>query len=151
MEPRAKLRHVRSRMKPGVLTLHGFLGSDRRSLEEMLREDDALVARLGLTHDVIARRLRHFTDLALQGFGTPIREGEFEVVIHEPRGGWLECPFGESGRYRKGEVRLKNLRIGQELVWTPLLVHLIGRHGFYEGRGSRYRLDPERVKEVLEL
>ena len=137
-------------MRPGVVSLHGFLGDDPRSLREILDEDDALVRRLGISHAEIAERLGHFMDLALSGFGAAMREGDFEVVIHEVKGA-MECPFGDLGRFRKGEIQLANLKTGEALTFTPLQVHLIGEHGFYEGKGSPYRLDPEAVASVLGL
>ena len=44
------MQRVIERMKPGVLSLHGFLGADRRSLEEILDADASTVAGLGTTH-----------------------------------------------------------------------------------------------------
>ena len=150
MERSEFLRAAEKRMKPGVISLHGFLGPDKRPLEDILADDDSAVRRLGLTHEQIAERLAHFTHLALSGYGTPMREGPFEVVAHEERG-FVRSPFGELSRFRKGEIRLTNLSAGDTLTWTPLLVHMIRNHGFYEGIGAVYRLEPETVKRVLGL
>jgi len=144
------LRRVEKRLRPGVVSLHGFIGDDKRRLHEILDADNATVERLGLTHRSIADRLNHFTRLAMSGYGTPKRQGDFEAVVTETRG-WLGCPFGDQGVFRKGEIALTNLTTGRTLLWTPLLVHLIGVHGFYEGKGSRYRIDPEDARTVLEL
>ncbi|MFH0964395.1 MAG: hypothetical protein V2A58_10335 [Planctomycetota bacterium] len=150
MEPSDFLRDVEKRMKPGVISLRGFLGDDARPLEEILAADDAAIRRLGLTHERIAERLAHFTHLALAGYGTPMREADFEVVADEARG-YVRSPFGDLQRFRKGEIRLTNLATGDTLTWTPLLVHMIRNHGFYEGKGAVYRLDPDKVKRVLQL
>lgn len=139
---------VMARMRPGAVSLRGFLGDDARDLAEILREDDETVHALGLTHAQIAETLDEFTALAASGYGTPRREGPFEVVIEEARG-FVPCPFGDPGRFRKGEVRLTSQDTGETLVWTPLLVHMIAAHGFYEGKGSPYRLEPETAKRVL--
>jgi hypothetical protein len=48
-------------------------------------------------------------------------------------------------------VFLTNLRTGDEMVWTALNVHLIREHGFYEGRGSPFRIDPAQAKRALGL
>ena len=141
---------VLARMRPGAVSLRGFLGDDPRNLAEILREDDEAVRALGLTHAQITETLEELTILAASGYGTPRREGCFEVVIEEARG-FVRCPFGDPGRFRKGEVRLTNQDTGETLVWTPLIVHMIAAHGFYEGKGSPYRLEPETVKRVLGL
>lgn len=137
-------------MQPGALTLEGFLGTDDRDLEEILRADDEAVRDLGLSHARIAAELEELTELAREGFGTPCDKGHFKVVLEEPLGGWVQCPY-EHRRFRKGEVTLTNINNGKSIVWTPMQVHMIGEHGFYEGRGSRYRLEPEEIKKVLEL
>jgi len=139
---------VMARMRPGAVSLRGFLGDDTRDLATILREDDEAVRALGLTHAQIADALGKLTALAASGYGTPRRDGPFEVVIEEARG-FVPCPFGDPSRSRKGEVRLTNRDTGATLVWTPLLVHMIAAHGFYEGRGSHYRLEPETLKRVL--
>ena len=144
------LRRVQERMQPGVITLDGFLGDDTRDLAEIISEDDQAVRALGITHQQIAERLAHFTALAYSGYGTPRRENDFEAVVSDTRG-WLRCPFGHRGRFRKGEVRLRNLHRGEILVWTPIQVHLIAEHGFYEGKGGHYRMEPEQAKKMFEL
>ena len=35
--------------------------------------------------------------------------------------------------------------------FTPLSVHLIRAHGFYEGKGARYRLAPRTIAAMLRL
>jgi len=144
------LRRVQERMRAGAVSMHGFLGTDKRPLARILQEDDATVRALGLTHSQIAERLAHFTEIALRGYGTPMKEGDFEVVIKEVRGR-VQCPFGDLGHFRKGEVRLTDLKTGKTLLWSPLVVHMIGEHGFYEGERALYRVEPEEAKEVLGL
>ncbi|HNT37068.1 MAG TPA: hypothetical protein PKH07_18910 [bacterium] len=143
------LESVQMEMQPGVLTLEGFLGTDSRSLAEIVQADDAEVQRLGLTHERIAERLTQLTQMALQGFGTPQKGDEFSVVCSEAIGGWVRCPFRDKGRFRKGEIVLTDKNSGRMLTWTPLSVHLIEEHGFYQGRGSHYRLEPSLLKEML--
>jgi len=46
---------------------------------------------------------------------------------------------------------LKKMASGENLVWSDLTIHLIEEHGFYQGKGSPYRLDPSEVKRILEL
>lgn len=149
MENLLDFESVQRRMQPGILALEGFLGTDSRSLEEILSADDNEVRRLGLTHEGIARRLSELTTMALRGYGTPQLGENFSIVCSEAIGGWVRCPFGDRGRFRKGEIVWTHTPSGRTLVWTPLSVHLIEKHGFYQGRGSRYRLEPLALKEIL--
>jgi len=138
------LRMAERQMEPGVVSLHGFLGQDQRSLEEILKEDDELVRTLGSSHKALAEFMRRWTDVALTGFGSPVRRGSIEAVIREVRG-TMACPFGDRSDFRKGEICLTDLESGERIVWTPLQIHMVGEHGFYEGKGSPYRLEPEEL------
>ncbi len=130
----------------------GFLGRDTRKLIEILTADQAEVNALGLTHGDIARRLREITDAARRGWGEdPVCvEEKFLVRVQEARGS-LPCPWGHPGLYGKSHVELKNSRTGEVLVWSELAIHLIEEHGFYQGQGSPYRLEPAAIKRVLEM
>jgi len=143
-------KRIRKRMEPGMMSLHGFLGKDRRKLRDILRADRETVDRLGITHQAIASSLAELTALASSGLGAPRRKGDLVVVMREARG-FVRCPFGDPRHVRKGEVQLTNTVSGETLLWTPLSVHMIDAHGFYEGKGSRYRMEPEEAAEVLGL
>ncbi len=146
-----ELDRVEQNMRPMCLCAEGFLGDDPRRLIEILTEDQGTVNSLGLSHEVIAQRLRAITEEARGGWGDPVVvEGKFEVQAHEARGK-MPCPWGHPGLYPKTHVRLKKMGTGEELVWSDLAIHLIEAHGFFQGRGSPYRLDPSNVKRILEL
>jgi len=40
---------------------------------------------------------------------------------------------------------------GEEIRWTELQIHLIEAHGFYEGKGSVWRVSPSKLGRVLGL
>jgi len=142
---------AQARMAPGRITRDGFLGSDRRALIEIIEQDRNAVARLGLTNQQIADRLDYLTEHGKAGLGTWVLvEGDLEVRVESVRGG-LPCPWGHKGLYPKMNVFLRNLTTGEELVWTGMQIHLVREHGFYEGKGSPFRLDPERVARALGL
>jgi hypothetical protein len=146
-----ELDRVEQSMRPMCLCAEGFLGDDPRRLIEILTEDQGTVNSLGLSHQVIAQRLRAITEEARGGWGDPVVvEEKFEVEVHEARGK-ISCPWGHPGLYPKTHVRLRKMETGDELVWSDLTIHLIEAHGFYQGRGSSYRLDPSKVKRTLEL
>ena len=63
---------VQAAMQPGVITRDGFLGDDRRKLVEILIEDDAQVARMGLSHERIAQRMRELRERGCAGLGETV-------------------------------------------------------------------------------
>jgi hypothetical protein len=145
------LKMVQDRMRPGLIARDGFLGTDRRQLLEILEEDQNAVAGLGLRHEQIAERMAYFTEAGKKGLGTTVTVDEnYEVRVQSVRG-MLPCPWGHKGLCPKVNVFLTNLRTGDEMVWTALNVHLIREHGFYEGRGSPFRIDPAHAKRALGL
>lgn len=136
-------------MRPGAITHDGFLGTDPRKLADILAEDQALVARLGLTHPAIAARMLELQEAGKAGLGLPTRvPPHFEVTVEDVRG-MLPCPFGHEGLYPKVNVTVRNLSLGREVAFTDLQRHLIDAHGFYQGRGSTYRIEPAELIAVL--
>ncbi len=142
---------VLERMAPGVLSRHGFLGQDRRSLGEVLAADQAEVDRLGLTHEEIAAALRQVLEAARRALGRPVEVRDNLSAVYYEALGRIPSPWPGEGVFPKGEVELKETPSGKTVRFTPLSVHLIETHGFYEGRGSRYRLEPSGVARMLGL
>jgi len=145
------LNAVEERMRSGFITREGFLGTDARRLLDILTQDQAEVNRLGLEHQQIADKLKHLLEKGREGLGTDVLvEDKFLVWADDVRGK-LPCPWGHKGLYPKTNVRVKNLENNEKIVFTGLQIHMIEAHGFYEGRGSSFRLDPEKLKRVLDL
>ncbi len=151
MKQSAKDDIIQSQMRPGVITRDGMLGEDRRNLCDILEADDAAVRRLGLTHAAIAARMRALRDAGARGLGLPIGAlDHFEVRVDSVRGK-LPCPFRHQGMFPKEFVEVRNVRSGEQAMFTELNMHLIEAHGFYEGLGSAYRQEPETLARVLEI
>jgi len=144
-----QLQAVVARMAPGALCREGFLGSDCRALEEILVADGAAVAALGLTHGEIADRLSDVYQAAVAGLGTRVDIADGVTAAWREAMGRIPCPWPGDGTFAKGEVVVEDAGSGRGFVFTALSVHLIRRHGFYQGRGSRYRLEPEHLAAVL--
>ena len=142
-------RKIAERMAPGVLCREGFLGADTRPLGEILDADNSTVAGLDLTHEQIAARLGEVLRQAVAGLGTTVRVGQGLTCIHREAMGRIPCPWGRCGTFPKGQAELTEAATGRTLCFTPLSVHLIAAHGFYQGRGSRYRMEPDRLAPVL--
>ena len=151
MKQTVQLAKIQETMQPGIITRDGFLGTDRRNLIDILVEDDAAVKRMDLTHETIARRMIDLRDAGFRGLGNFISVApHFEVRVDSVRGK-LPCPFGDPGIFPKTNTTVKNLDTGKTVTFTDLHIHLIWSHGFYEGKGSPFRLEPEELASVLEV
>ncbi|MHC4479388.1 MAG: hypothetical protein ACYS8K_00795 [Planctomycetota bacterium] len=151
MKQPPKLKVVQANMREGLIARDGFLGTDTRALVEILDHDDNVVKSLGLTHWQIAQRMDHFTQEGRKGLGTTVEvDGNYEVRVQSVRGA-IPCPWGHKGLYPKVNVWLKNLTTDDEMIWTALNSHLIQEHGFYQGIGSPFRIDPVEAKRALGL
>ena len=150
MKQTVQMQKAQERMAPGVITRDGFLGEDRRDLGDILLTDDASVKALGLEHEALARRMVELRDAGMAGLGEFVDVApHFEVRVDSVRGR-LPCPFGDPGIFPKTNITVRNRRTGREITYTDLHIHLVRVHGFYEGRGSPYRLEPKNLAEVLE-
>jgi len=145
-------KRIQERMQPGQLTRDGMLGTDKRSIPEIIDADNATVMRIGLTHRDIADRLQSLQEAARERLGDTLVVGVvYEVRADEARG-ILPCPFGHpGGRFRKCVTYLKHLPTGQTLQWTDLGIHMIRDHGFYEGKGSPFRLEPAEIAHIFAI
>jgi hypothetical protein len=151
MKQTVQMWEIQERMKPGVITRDGFLGKDRRNLIDILQEDDAEVKRRNLTHKQIAERMVQFREAGKMGLGEFISvPPHFEVRVDSVRGK-LPCPFKHPGLIRKTNIMVRNLQSNREITYTDMHIHMIGEHGFYEGRGSSFRLDVKDIVETLEI
>ena len=151
MKQTEQMKEIQERMKPGVITLDGFLGADERNLIDILVEDDAEVKRLSLTHEKIAARMQELRDAAKEGLGDLVSVApHFEVSVDIARGK-LPCPFGHRGLIRKTIIKVKNLEKDREITYTDLNIHMIKEHGFYQGKGSLFRVDLCDLVDILEI
>lgn len=142
---------IQAQMQKGVITLDGFLGDDGRKLVDIIAADTLTVHTRGTTHRAIAEKMEHFRNLGLEGLGNFITLDEhFEVKVETIRG-LLPSPFGGAGMYGKVNTTVVNKRVGRTITYTDLHIHFIADHGFYEGIGSPFRLDPDALIEILEV
>lgn len=137
--------------KPGKITKEGFLGDDIRHIHNIIEEDTHTVTRLGVSTQQIADRLQYFIEEGKKGLESVVDLGDYTTYVRWSRG-MLPSPFSDPKRlYHKIVATVVNKKLQKELKYTQLNVHMIRDHGFFEGRGSVFRLEPEEVVEVLEI
>ena len=142
---------IQENMQPGILTAHGFIGDDTRNIKEIIEEDNKNILSLDLSHSDIADRLQYFTDLAVMELGnSKLVDNDFIVLIDDHRR-TLPCPFRDNYKAVKRNTRLENTKLGKTIYWSDLNIHMIREHGFYEGKGSFFRIDTKEIAEILGL
>ncbi len=149
MDPSQTTTALEQRLRPGADSHLGFLGSDER-LAEVLAADDELVRRLGLTHAIIAQRLENIFSRVHYPTTEPTPIDQWNVSGTAYRG-FQACPWEKNAQYGSWDLTIENRRTGERLQCPGLIAHLIGEHGFYEGKQSPYRVDPELLARVLDL
>jgi len=136
-------------MRSSKLVMGGFLGPDKRRLYDVIEEDLSVVWHLGYSVEDLGQRMQDLTQAGIEGMGCPMLvENKLEVCVEEHKG-MNVCPWPHKGVYRKRITTVKRLDSGKTLRWTDLGIHMIRRHGFFEGRGSHYRIEPRELIAVI--
>lgn len=139
---------IQQNMQEGRFSRDGFLGEDNRSFEQIITEDAQVLLALGVTTEQLAARLSLLTQEGLKGMGEWVLSQGFDIKVDEYMGK-IPCPYRDH-RAAKRQTTLKNSQ-GDTLCYTDLGVHLIEKHGFFQGKGSEYRLEPALLARFLGL
>jgi len=143
-------KKILDNFKPGKITKDGFLGDDKRHVHDIIQEDLRILSKLGFEVDEIADRLQYFIEEGKKGLETKVDLADFTVQISWDRG-LLPCPFGEPRRHHKIIATLFNKKLNKKIEYSQLNVHLIKEHGFFLGKGSKFRLEPEELMSFLNV
>lgn len=136
------------KMKAGGISAQGFLGDDKRSLADIIEADAEAFRRHKLDRDGVADFLEELRDKGQKGLGEPISIGGRWVVSSGDARGTLPCPWGD-GVFHKNSIQVFDEQNGIELVYSDLSIHLLREHGFCQGKGSPFRLDPADLAGVM--
>jgi hypothetical protein len=143
------IRHLEVLLRNSPLVRGGFLGHDERPLEEILQADMDTLLRLGVTAGQIAQRMTELTTIGKSRLGAPVSVPPHLTISGEEYKGRIDCPWPNCSRFDKCVTTACHGDLGQCLRWTDLNIHLIGEHGFFEGRGSAFRLEPDDLIRFL--
>lgn len=144
------MKEIEKLLQAGELSMDGFMGTDTRSLQDIVDGDSRVLRELGLDCVKVADRLRELSAAGEDILERPkLVEDRYEISVRGDRGP-MPDPFG-GPPLRKGDTLLKDHKTGKELRWNELAIAMIRQHGFFSGQGSHYRLDPRELAEVLGL
>ncbi len=141
-------------MRPGALSTAGFLGKEERLLDVLTADNRHVVEELKLTHQDLARPLLILGAVAARD---AVKEPK-EVVYHGKKfrvkatifKATVRSPF-EDGTKTSCETTVENLGNGKKVTYSLLVPQMIERYGFYEGKGTRFRVEPRTIVEVFDF
>ena len=150
-----KIASLEKDMRPGAASRAGFLGKGERLLDVLALDNAYVIDELGLTHQELARHLRL---VGAVGLKLRINKGPTEFTYHgrkykvkvECFRGYQDSPF-EDGTKTNCNATLWNLGNGKQIHYSLLVPEMIVRYGFYEGKGTPYRVDPRAVLAVFDF
>lgn len=162
MRESPQMQKLEEILRSSKLVAGGFMGSDSRIVSEIVDADAAEVSRLGLTIVQVAARMQAITDIAKAGLGNWVKvDDKRQAVVAEAKGS-IVCPWPHLGRYAKRVTTLELIRsglplrlpsqdgaAGDTIRWSDLNIHLIAEHGFFEGRGSAFRIEPAKLIKII--
>lgn len=129
-------------LKSSKFSASGFMGTDKRNLWEIIDADATEVARSGRTMEEIAVRMQQITDAGALGLGEWVALSESMRVMVDDNRGIVPCPWPHRVRCLKRITTISDSETGIRLRWSELNIHLIRAHGFFEGKGSPFRIEP---------
>ena len=145
---------LEKQMRPGAPgeagSYAGFLGQTERLLQVMADDNRLVVENVELTHQDLAR------PLLLLGYFARKQRGEKEVKLGDltfkvrarKYNGTQDSPF-KDGTDTDTDVTVINTHTGYGLSYSLLVPQMIERYGFYEGKGTSYRVSPKMIIDVL--
>ncbi len=139
---------VQENLRAGILARDGFLGEDGRPFPQIILDDAEELGVKGTTSRELGEEMRRLTRLAIENNGAA-QADSFQVDVEEYMGR-ISCPFRDH-RAAKRNTTVTDIRTGKTMSWSDLTIHLVMEHGFFQGIGAPYRLDPAELAEFLKL
>jgi hypothetical protein len=133
-------------------SVSGFLGSNDKLLDVLIKDNDYVRNELGLSHRKLAEPLKiinHALDKWILP-GTPFLFHGNIYMLHETVTHGFQCSpfFDDDSPYCSRALVVYNLSAGELLSFSTLAPYLIEKYGFYEGNVP-YRVDPKNIVSVF--
>jgi len=149
MKESPQMRKLETILRSSKLVAGGFMGTDTRSSSEIIEADAALISRSGFTAKQTAARMQEITDISKVALGNWVDLDENRRARVDEAKGVIVCPWPHPGRFAK-RVTIVNLIESDETIhWSDLNIHLIAEHGFFEGKGSTFRIEPDILAKII--
>jgi hypothetical protein len=148
---------LEKQMRPGAPgeegSKAGFLGPAESLLAVLAADNELVVDKLKLTHQDLARPLLLIGYYAKEHAYSKPMEVEYGTlrlkVSSKQYKGYQHSPFHDRTK-TDTDVTVVNTRTGQSLTYSLLVPHMIERYGFYEGHGTKYRVEPKDIISLLQ-
>jgi hypothetical protein len=149
MKQSPDMQRLEETLRSSELAAGSFMGDDPRSVTEVIEADAAALFSLGATVEQLGARMKEITAAAEQGLGNWVRlEGALEAKLDEARG-LIPCPWPHQERFYKRVTTVRRAGTERTARWSDLSLHLIAAHGFFQGRGSAFRVEPAEIVGIL--
>jgi hypothetical protein len=142
---------LHQKLKSSKFSAQGFMGSDRRPVDEIIAADRRVLNHKGVSIEMLVEALARAYQKAQRALGAEVTIRPGVVAVFHESMGRVPSPFKGDGVFAKGEAVVTELASGQHIILTQLGIALIERHHFFQGIGSRYRIDPETALHILGL
>jgi hypothetical protein len=136
-------------LRSSKLVAGGFLGSDKRTVSEIIDADLTELSKSRYTIEQVADRMQEITNTAIAGLGTwVIIDKSRQAKVDEAKGK-LPCPWPHLARFAKRITILRHAEFDETIMWSDLNIHLIAEHGFFEGKDSDFRIEPGKLIAMI--
>ena len=136
-------------LRSSKLAAGGFLGEDARSVSDIIDNDLAIVSKAGFTKEQVAARMQEITNKAIPLLGNWVDiDKTLQARVDEAKGSMV-CPWPHSGRFAKRVTYVETIKTDQKIYWSDLSIHFIEEHGFFEGKGSNFRIEPQDLIKII--
>jgi hypothetical protein len=127
----------------------GFRGADE-DLDRLLRDDHGTVTEeLNTSHHALALPLLKLVEVRHRGYPEVMIFGGYRYQLKwDPSQGPQSSPFHD-GTWTDLDYELTNLDTGTTFKFSGLVPIMIYLYGFYEGKGTSYRVPPELIHAMF--
>ena len=92
--------------------------------------------------------MQQLTDTARPMLGNIVQTEALTVTCEDFKGA-IVCPWPHPGRFAKAITTVCCKDSDKQIRWTDLNVHMIAEHGFFEGKGSAFRIEPTKLVKII--
>jgi hypothetical protein len=127
----------------------GFMGPDHRDIEDVTQADTRTLEQLGYSLKQVAVRMQQITDTAKKALGVPVEINTALTACVDEAKGKIVCPWPHPASFDKRLTTVTDADSSEEITWSDLHIHMIAEHGFFEGLGSKMRIEPEKLIKLI--